>query len=220
MNFVKINNEIFNEVEKNSGVTKIGIIGCNGFVLYTYLLSLRGTSGQATTSIKAIKEFMNGVRGFKTNSTICKMLEMLNRMGLIEIRNVDGYDNIKLNKSLLVEIKDFDFYEKMPIKLMIDKLSKIGTIGFTILCLLVKLHNVNDGYANPSQLYIANIIGIDKTAVIKYIKILEKEKLINVKTEDVFVYEDEYGLPLINRTNNKYKVNYLKKNNKYYTPKQ
>lgn len=221
MNFVKINNDLFNEVEKGSGITKISCIGCEGFTLYTYLLSIRSLAGQTIITPKMIKEYFKEIRGFKDTTIIIKKIKLLHDLNIITITNLEQYRKIKLNDPLLISIDDLKKYQVIPVSLMDDKLVKIGVIGFTILCLLVKLHNNDNGYSNPSHLYIAEVLGLNKSAIIKYIKILEKEKLITVKVQDIFFKEDDYGIPLLNRLNNQYKVNYLiNKKDKYYMPKE
>lgn len=221
MNFVKINNELFNEIEKGSGITKISLISCEGFTLYTYLLSIRSLTGQTVITPKMIKQHFKDLRGFKSTVTIIKKIKLLHDLKIITISNLKQCKDIKLNDPLLIKIDDPEKYQAMPISLVNEKLTKIGAIGFTILCLLVKLHNNDNGYANPSHIYIACTLGLNKSAVIKYIKILEEEKLVKVNVQDVFFQEDDYGIPVLSRLNNQYKVNYLiNKNDKYYIGKE
>lgn len=221
MNFVKINNELFNEIEKGSGITKASIVGCEGFTLYTYLLSIRSLTGQTVITPKMIKEYFKGIRGFKSTVSIIKKIKLLHDLKIITILNLEQCKDIKLNDPLLIKIDDVEKYQAMPISLINEKLTKIGAIGFTILCLLVKLHNNDNGYANPSHIYIACTLGLNKSAVIKYIKILEEEKLVKVNVQDVFFQEDDYGIPVLSRLNNQYKVSYLiNKNDKYYIGKE
>lgn len=207
--FIIIDFEIFTK-------EKLPNIGTDGFALYCYLASSKGILKTNYTEMKYIKSFFKGVDGFSDNRTINKNLDNLHKYGIIKINRVGNLIEYEINE----DIKQFLMF---PVDVFENEIGNIGCIGFTLLCLLSKLHNnsygsiTSEGFSNPSQEYLAMILGIHRMTVIKYMELLERQKFIKREVQELRCEDNDYGGKEFQRHTNHYFVQHiLNERNKYY----
>lgn len=219
--FIMINHNFFKQDKYIFSVLKP-----EGFTIYCYLLYKKSSLSYAEINLKMIKEYIP-----KDTKTIKKYLNILlfNKFIKVVNKEIKSFANIKINDILHIEVLDIkieeddkNYFLRLPQKLFVDKIKKIDCKGFSILTYLGLLHN-NDyggdqcnGFAYPSIDTISNILEINKNTVMKYIQILENQKLIKVfRQEPIFTGYDEYGVERFEFIPNHYEVQFKVKGTKY-----
>ena len=214
-------------------------VGSKGVFLYSYLLYSQGSNSSCTVNIKMIQTFLNRdydkrpevnygkknhkIELLKDKDTILKVLKALHNCELIKINNIDSIVNI--NSFIVIECNIFknSNYIAISNKLYLDKIYKIGHIGWSILCLLSKLFNNSygskscEGFANPSQEYISSVIKVNRNTISAYAELLEKLKLIKISKQGFKVVgTDGFGNEIKEYLPNNYVVKHMLQENKYY----
>ena len=217
-NFIKINNRFFYDKEGKASVL-FKMIGTDGFTILCYLTMIQINLPAARTNIKDILDFT----GIKDKRTAVKRLKTLQKNKIITVDkdiskiNVNDILSIKINE--LVSKTD-DNFTTISSNLFSDYIHKIGCNGWSILCLLTRLHNntySDNGYANPSHEHIRRVIGLSITTIKKYIDILADNKLVKAEEQTpTFLFTNTYGKDIYESYPNKYIVSNRLKNNKYY----
>lgn len=180
---------------------------------------------------------INKVSTLKDKATIIKHIKTLKRCGYIKLNT----DEIKsINQTLIIEctkdlksIENNPFYlyddiskqrgfEAFAMQLFVDRIHRIGHIGFTLLCLLGKNFNKNygsvscEGFANPTKEYMSKMINRDVKTIRAYLYMLQDEKLIKIKKQPAIQIDvNEYNEPIWQYVPNHYEVNYKLIGNKY-----
>jgi len=235
--FIQVKYKFLNLDENN--INPIHTIGTEGFLLYHYFLYEQGNKPICNLSIRMIQEFLNRdydkrpiitytknkcnpVSLMKSKKTIVKYLKILVNNKYIKIHN--GVPS-NINKPMIIQcVKTEETgFDAFPIALFINKIHRMGHIGFTILCLLGKNFNSTygtiscEGFANPSEEYISKVTNRDFKTVRAYLRLLESQKLIKIKKQPAIVKGvNEYNYPIYEFINNHYEVGYKMQNNKYY----
>ena len=124
-----------------------------------------------------------------------KMQEYLKKKN----KAIDNYlDGINVNYEMEIKVNDYvdsdkECFSRISSQLFTDYIKKIGHIGFSVYCLLFKLHNAEFGgdttfgFANPSREYIADILNISVRTVSEYIGLFEnlRPKLIEIEEQPI-----------------------------------
>lgn len=217
-NFIKINNRFFYNKEGKAG-DMFKRIGTDGFTIICYLIMLQNNLPAARTNIKDILDFT----GIKDKRTVVKRLETLQKLGTIKLNKelskvgVNDILSIKVNEKVS---KSEDNFTSISSNLFNDYIHIIGHIGWSILCLLTKLHNYNysfEGYANPSHEHISRIIDRGITTVKKYINILSDNGLVKVEEQvPTFLFTSTKGKDIYENYPNHYIVRHRLKGKPYY----
>lgn len=194
----------------------------DGFTVYSYILYSRNISGVTQCTIKDIISFLN-CQGMKDKRTIERLLIRLHKNKLINIQNIKP--KIGLNDSLIIQLNISEMkngFTPMSSNLFIDKISKIGHVGWSILCLLTKLHNKNFGglgcvgYATPTEEYIGKVVNRHVSSVKNYLQILEQNRLIKIIPQDPIYLDNEEGYEIVKYLPNKYEIKNKMTGTKYY----
>lgn len=87
---------------------------------------------------------------------------------------------LRADSELIISVNNCDDKEGFEIistELFTDYVHKIGHVNWSIFCLLYKLHNINfgnqcggQGFANPSRLYIADVLNLSERTVAEHIQ--------------------------------------------------
>jgi hypothetical protein len=238
--FMKINNQFFSKEQIN----EFTYIKVEGFLLYSYLLYEQSNRETVTATIRQIQAFLNRdydkrpsvkydenksskISCLKDKKTIMRYLKILEQRELIKIYNKESIeDKININNPIIIKCLYEDFTKGFTIisnELFVDKIHKIGSTGWAILCLLTNLHNntyggkYSQGFCNPSQAYIKNILKCGLNAVKGYTTLLEKQHLIKIEEQDKIEKGiDVYGNTIYEYTPNHYIVKNKDIENKYY----
>ena len=209
-NFIKISNRFFYDKEGKAS-NMFARIGTDGFTILCYLIMIQINLPAARTNIKDIKDFTS----IKDKRTVVKRLKTLEGLGIIELNkellqvNVNDILSIKVNEMIS---NPLDNFTSISSNLFTDYIDKIGHIGWSILCVLTRLHNYNytpdrKGYANPTHEHIAAITNKGTTTVKKYIDILSQNKLIKVEQQTpIFLFTSTNGKDIYENYPNKYIV--------------
>lgn len=178
----------------------------------------------------------------KDKKTIIKYLNLLQLNKCIEVREdipagINDFMIIKCNELKVIKneidnkvddnVKEQEKYNgflAFPEELFVDYIYKIGHIGFALLSLLGKLHNINfggigcEGFANPSEEYISKVIKKDTDTIRAYLYLLHDLKLIKIEQQNPIEGEnyDKYGRLETIYLSNHYIVKYKLPQNKYY----
>lgn len=165
----------------------------------------------------------------KEKDTIIKVLSILHKNKLININDIefteDHKSKININEIMVIECNTFmeSQFIAIPEKLYIENIHRMGHIGWSIFCLLAKLHNANYGstssigFANPTQEYIAAVIKRDVKCISAYSYMLESLKLIKIENQDpVFKGYSYDGEKIYDPLPNNYIVKFMDAENKYY----
>jgi hypothetical protein len=240
--FIKIPNNFFT-VDKDNF---FGTCGTKGFFLYSYLIYKQQNNENCEISIKMIQEFLNrdydkrptirygkrenNIDLLKDTRTISKLLLGLHRLNFITIHNVnidkENINNIVLKSTQTLIIECHMNYDNgfiaIPSKLYFDKIHKIGHIGWSIFCLLSKLFNKSfgsktcEGYANPSQDYMSDVLKVNEHTISAYSDLLQSQKLIKIKEQGYIIKAEKItGEEIREYLPNNYIVNYMLSDNKY-----
>ena len=220
--FIMIDNMLFNIDEQY-----FEKIGTEGFYIYCFLKYQKGQKVCAEVSIKMIQSFIAGEYdfGFKDTRSIKKYLEALIRNKFISIDEDKKIADIKINDIFDIYISD-DCKSFTPVSCEMFKIEirYIGCNGWALLCLLTFLFNKNygshtcEGFANPSQEYMSNLLNIHENTIKKYSDILEKNKLIKVKPQEPQKIIDKNGMEKDKYLPNHYIVRNRLLDQKYYIP--
>lgn len=205
--FIQISHSFFKQEEN---ITSFYEIGTEGFAIYCYLLLMQGNSSVAQISIKMIRDFLNRdvtkkkktIEGLSDKRTILKYLIALQRVGLIEGLDKVIDKNIHLNDTLLIRVvKDTtNGWSGISENLFIENIHKLGHIGWSLYCLLFKLHNMsfggqagNYGFANPSEKYMGEVLNRHENTIKAYLPLLEKYHLVKIIPQEVQAYVNPNG---------------------------
>lgn len=203
--FLMIPHKFFEEIE-GVGVTPFYQIGTEGFTVWSYLLMTQGSGVIAQTSIKRIKAFLN--RGKESNSkqkskkglsdarTIKKYLKALQRIDAIEI-DIGTIENARADEELFIKVNsclnENEGFSRISTQLFFDYVHKWGHIGWSIYCLLYKLHNstfgsdTSFGFANPSREFIGKIIKRHESTISEYVNSFPKS-VVKVEQQECLTY--------------------------------
>lgn len=235
-NFIKINNNILTD---NNQFNTFKKIGTEGFTLYCFLLTQQGQKSYCQTTIKMIASFMNRdiknpkeleysnskkcrVSSMKDKKTISKYLRLLNANEMIEVKTDMS---VKLNDILTLKTKkpDDKNFTMISEDLFVDYIHKIGHIGWSLLCILTKLHNSDfgncssEGFANPTEEYLSSIIKKDLKTIRAYLYLLQDYKLIKIEPQKpIYRGLDKNGVEFYEFLPNTYVVKNRLVDNKYY----
>lgn len=225
--FIKISNEFFDGQNEQSMTSKIGHVG---FTIFSCILIEKGSKSHALLTIKNIK----AITCITDTRTIVKYIKLLMYNKLISIDDITIDSKIKINDNLLIHINpEWSEPEKFTImseELFMNKIQLIKPIGWTLLCVLSKLHNYTygtldsehnlfyTGYASPSEESLMYYVSVSsKSTINEYINILENLQLIFVIRNDrVDVFGNENEPYSFKRVNNKYIVNNRIPKNRYF----
>lgn len=233
--FLIIPNKFFEE-NKESGVTPFYQVGTEGFTIWTYLLMTQGNGVTAQTSIKRIKAFLNrnkdtrskhkAKKGLSDARTIKKYLLGLQRIHIIEI-DIEIIENARADDELFIKVDNWlsknEGFSRVSIDLFFDYIPKWGHIGWSIYCLLFRLHNntfggnTSAGFANPSRDYIGKILNRHETTISEYINKFNNST-VKVEQQECLTYFNA----IKNREEQKQEANHYivwakaDPNNKYY----
>lgn len=153
------------------------------------------------------------VNCLKDKETITKYFGTLVRIGLVEILNLQDliakqknkefkYERINLSDTLIIKCKkekNSNKWNAISTDLFEDYIYKIGHTGWSILCLLSKLHNktygniMDGGFANPTEEYISIIISKSIDTVSVYLYMLQNQKLIKIQAQEPITIINKYG---------------------------
>lgn len=230
--FIQISNDFFN-LDKN-GLSIFHRIGTEGFTIFCVLLFLKKNTTTAVVTIKMLQAFLNrdvtkkkkATEGLSDKRTIVKYLIALQRVGLIEKLDNPITNKIKLNEVMLLKFNYdvADSWSGINEKLLIDFVHKLGHIGWSIYCLLFRLHNTNfggqvgnDGFANPSEKYMGEVLNRHESTIKNYIPLLERYYLVKIMPQPHAEYVQENGDVVFKYTPNHYYVRAkVQSDNKYY----
>lgn len=235
-NFLKIYNIFFEDDVYNL----FAQIGTEGFTLYTYLLYEQESKPMTITSIKKIQSFMCRdydkrpkikydkhteckISCLHKKETIINTLRVLEQKELIFIDTKIDYNKLNINTNIVLKCKEFNTgFEPISTNLFIDKIHKIGHIGWSLLCFLTKCHNISyggiqcDGFGNPTEDYIERVIKRNIKTIRGYSELLEKQHLIRIEQQQpVLIGEDQHGKGVFDYIANHYIVKSKTENNKY-----
>lgn len=222
--FIKIDNRFF-DPEYNY----FNKLGTEGFSIYCYIKIKQGQSAFVDLSIKQIKSFLESEYCFKNTRTVKKYLNNLITHKLIfvdsikEDYKIGDFHIFRDNQELFKQEEEKKIgFTPINTDLFADEIKQIGSNGWAILCLLTNLFNSNygqstcEGFANPSEDYIAKVLDIGVTTVKKYLKILEERKLIKIEEQDPIVIVNKHGEDVKQYLSNHYIVKNRLVDNKYY----
>lgn len=233
-NFIMIDNEILLNNEKFNIFSEIGT---EGFTLYCYLLTQQSNKTYCQVNIKMIIDFFNRktrnskqlidgnkqykVSTMKNKRTIFRYLQKLKNNKFIEIDNLE----CKINKIFTIKIKKIESknFTRISEELFVDYIYKIGHIGWSILYILTKLHNNDygsiscEGFANPTEQYLSEIIKRNIKTIRMYLYLLQDYKLIKIENNDA-IYKgiNSKGIEIYEFLPNNYIVKNRVAENKYY----
>lgn len=200
----------------------ISNIGTDGFLLYCYLVGNQSLYESNYVSVKQIQRtFYNQIKDARS---IVKYIDLLHKNNIITIKeDISGSTRIGIKSIIEYTIDKPKQFLTIPISLFLNEIEVIGSVGFAILTLFSKMHNNSfggigsGGFSNPSVDYIADVIGINRKTVFKYIGLLEKQKLLKVEKQGMIQYENEYGNITYRNESNHYFVQHIVNPNcKYY----
>ena len=203
-NFIRIDNEWLTNANQGNIFERIGT---EGFSIYCVLLHIRGSSNKFQMNIKQVQQILsrdyekrpeikysankvNCINVTKGIRTIKKYLNVLEREKLIEVE--DSIDDLGINDYLIVDILESEYtkgFTAIANDLILDYIHKIGHVGFSLLYILTNLFNrdyggeYSEGFANPSEKYLSNIIKRDVNTVRVYLYLLQKQKLIKIEPQ-------------------------------------
>jgi hypothetical protein len=192
-NFFNINKRWFNAIKTE------------GFTIYSYLLAIQGNRsfGKASIndlistfnvdydnrpSVKYSESKINKISTIKDKRVLIKYIKLLETNKLISlVGEIPKSNNANFTFKCIANKEDG--FTPISDELFIDYISKIGYIGWSILCLLTNLHNNTFGgvgccgFCNPSEEYISKILKKDIKTIQCYLKLLEKLKLIKIENQ-------------------------------------
>lgn len=236
--FIRIDNEwLINAKEGNI----FERIGTEGFAIYCVLLQIKGSNDKFQVNLKQIQQILskdynkrpkvkysankiNYITITKGIRTIKKYLKVLQREKLIEVSH--NIDNINTNDFIIVNIPEQEYtkgFTPMANDLILDKIHKIGHIGFSLLYILTNLFNrsyggeYSEGFANPSEEYLSKIIKCGISTVKVYLYLLQDKRLIKIQPQPrILLCYNKDGDPVYQYIPNHYVVKNKLPENKYY----
>lgn len=151
----------------------------------------------ASGGVKHINTFKNYLQNLKKQNIIMNDEIKIDRKGRLPLLINDG----------LIKGKTFT---SMPVKLM-NRMIEITRIGFRLMFYYQSFINTRDDsnkiYAYPSIKKICDDLRLSKKTVIKYNKLLEKNKLLRVEPSKIkFEGYDLENIPIFQKHNNHYYV--------------
>ncbi|WP_088185855.1 hypothetical protein [Desulfosporosinus sp. FKA] len=236
----KLNNEYFKRISTESFAIYCYIImkiGPNSFVdlsikqiqqfLETkidYDLTIKDKKDKTDKKINVKVKNLNDTRTVKKHLDNLVSQEFIVADKDIKIVNVGDFIIFSLNEELFKQEDEEKTSGFTPINvdLFKDEIKNIGCTGWTILCLLTNLFNPNfgqescEGFANPSEEYISKVLDVGLTTTKKYLKILEKKKLIKIEEQPSIKVINKYGEETDQYLPNHYIVKNRLIGNKYY----
>jgi len=234
-NFIQISNEWL--IDKSEG-NLFRRIGTEGFTLYCALLYIKDNKDKFQTTIKEIQNILcrnynkrpkiiystnksNYINVNKDTRTLKKYFKILCQENLIKIEdNIEKIDEARITDYIIIKMTELEYkkgYTYISCNLILDKIHKIGHIGFSLLYLLTNLFNE---FANPSEEYLASIIKRDVNTVRVYLYLLQENKLIKILPQSpVLLDKDKHGNNIYQYMPNHYIVNNKLPGNEYYKNK-
>jgi len=241
--FIKINNEWLINANEDNLFTRIGT---EGFTIYCMLLQIKNNNDKFLVNIKQIQKILsrdydkrpeiiysekkrNYINVTKGARTIKKYLTALIREKLIKTE--ESIDEIGINDFMIMNILEENYpkgFTPIANDLIINKIHKIGHIGFSLLYILTNLFNksyggeYSEGFADPSEKYLSNVIKRDVNTVRVYLYLLQKQKLIKIKPqpkillcynkdgEEVFQYIPNHYIVKNKLIDNEYYIDFIK----------
>lgn len=215
-NYIPINYEIFGELHKPE-TSMLHIIKPKGFVVLTYIRWKSKGSNFVPVTPDEIMTFM-GIPKRNTREIISILSTLQTKTKYIKC-DID-LSAIKKNQSVMLDITNYNRkqHQGIPEDIFLNNYKDILENGWTIFCFLAKLHNLEYGYADPSEKLISATTNIYIKNISITTKQLQKEKLIKIKPRELIQngYND-YGEEVYKYTPKKYivlfktKFNYNKK---------
>ena len=234
-NFIQISNEWL--IDKSEG-NLFRRIGTEGFTLYCALLYIKSNKDKFQTTIKEIQNILcrnynkrpkiiystnksNYINVNKDTRTLKKYLKILCQENLIEIEdNIEKINEVRIADYIIIKMAEIEYkkgYTYISCNLILDRIHKIGHIGFSLLYVLTNLFNE---FANPSEEYLANIIKRDINTVRVYLYLLQENKLIKILPQSpVLLGKDKHGNNIYQYMPNHYIINNKLPGNEYYKNK-
>lgn len=232
LRFLKISNKFFNLDDE---ITLFHKIGTEAFAIYSYLLYKQKNGSCVEVSIKMIREFLNRdvtkkrktTDGLNDRRTILKYLMALERNQLITNIGIELNKSTKLNDILIIRVKnDFEgSWSGISEDLFIENVHKLGHIGWSIYCLLFRLHNESFGgqlagaygFACPSEEYMAKVLDRHPSTIKNYLPLLKKYGLVDIIPQKGQTYWNASGEEVCKYLPNHYYVRAkADPGNKYY----
>ena len=243
-NFIRVDNEWLTNASEGNIFEKIGT---EGFTIYCTLLQIKCNRDKFQVTIKEIQNILsrnyekrpkityskkktNYINVIKDARTIKKYLKLLYEQKLIEIEGdiekIDEIDKIRITDYIIINVIELEYkkgFTSIACDLILDKIHEIGHIGFSLLYILTNLFNKNfggencEGFANPSEQYLSNIIKRDINTVRAYLYLLKEKRLIRILPQSpIYLGTDKNGNEIYQYTPNHYIVNNKLSENKYY----
>lgn len=236
--FIRISNEWLTNADQGNIFERIGT---EGFAIYCVLLKIRGTQDKFQVNLKQIQQLLsknyksrplikysttkkNKINVIKDIRTIKKYIKALTREKLIET-DCNVY-NITVNDFMTVEILEENYpkgFTAIASDLILDKLHKVGHVGFSLLYILTNLFNkdyggeYSQGFANPSEEYLSKIIKRDINTIRAYLYLLQDKKLLKIEPQSkILLCYNKDGDPVYQYLPNHYIVKNKLSENKYY----
>lgn len=237
--FIRISNKWLTNAEQNNIFSKIGT---EGFTIYCMLLQIKGSKDKFQVNIKQIQQLLKGsdyknrpkikysknkinhINVIKDVRTMKKYLKLLHKYKLINIK--EDIDKIKANDFIIIDVMESKYkngFTAIAENLILDKIHMIGHIGFSLLYILTSLFNENfgsiscEGFANPSEQYLGNVIKRDVNTVRAYLYLLQRMKLIKIKTQaPILLGKNKNGIDIFQYIPNNYIVKNKLVDDEYY----
>ena len=207
--FLQMKNCLFGS-NKDPTTSTIHSIGTIGYSILSYLVYK--SRGEYQTTID-LQELISSLE--ITKRTIRKYLPELQQNNLIicnkDLSTIVMKDRLSIGLIPYYQLKGG--FEKIPKSIYIDYYDTLTPIGWTILCFLAKMQNINfgnkgsQGFTSISEERIGEFLGIHKNTVSTHISQIKKLKLIKItKGKNIISGYDEYGNPIKTYTPNQYHV--------------
>jgi hypothetical protein len=189
-------------------------------------------------SIIYSKNKTNQISCLKDKKTLAKYLKTLVRLKLINILNLTdivhkhnstedefNFEYINATETLLIKVDKLETdkgWNGISTELFEDYIHKLGHIGWSILCLLSKLHNINysntldGGFANPTEEYMCKVLNRNESTISAYLYLLDKLKLIKIIPQEPIYKVNKYGMEELCYIPNHYIVKHKINGEKYF----